>query len=173
MKKIEFIPLKGAKIEGIQLITFGMSQNVLIEILGEPSKQFDNELSYEDLELCIYLDQHKNVELIEAYAGPYLESTEISIANTNPFTTSAEKLIEILTKVNSGEINKKEADHGFTFLIQSISVYRNRTQKESEDFISELKADGEYEEDKEYALFELEKSKYFWSISIGRKGYFE
>lgn len=145
----------------------------LREILGDPSKQFNNELYYDELELHIDLDENGQVEFIESIMGPFPKRTEVSIDGINPFKTQAGLLVEKLSELNNGFVDKSEAEYGYSFLEKSIGLYRSSTVKDIEEMIEEMKADNNYVNNEEDVLYELEKSKYFWTIGIGLKGYYD
>ena len=56
MRKIDFIPLIGVRIDFDIKIEFGITKFDLVELIGRPSKEFGNELYYDELELHIDLD---------------------------------------------------------------------------------------------------------------------
>jgi len=173
MKKIDFIPLTGISIDLDTNIEFGMTKSELIDHIGEPSNEFENELYFDELELHIDLDENGTIEFIESIMGPYPEKTEISVNGINPFKTKAEMLIDILTEFNNGIIDKSEADYGYSFLDKSIGLYRHSTVQDIEEMIKEMKSNNDFENQKEDALYELEKSQFFWTFGIGKKGYYD
>lgn len=173
MKAIEFKPLEGIVIDNSISIEFGINKLSLIELLGVPTKEFGNELYYDELELHIDVDVNGLVEYIESIMGPYPEKTKISILGINPFETKSDELIKYLTSLNDGRIDNSEADYSYSFLDKSIGVYRSSIVMDVEEMIQEMKDNGDYEHQKEDALFELEKSNFFWTFGIGAKGYYE
>ena len=90
-----------------------------------------------------------------------------------PFKIGAKKLTEILAEKNNGKIDDSEADYSFTFLNISVGVWRQLTEKNVEESIAEMKADNEYEENKDWLNDDLEKAKNFWTIGIGLENYYE
>ena len=173
MKKIDFIPLIGVRIDTYTKVEFGITKSDLMELIGKPSKEFDNELYFDELELHIDLDERGEVEFIESIMGPYPEKTEISINGINPFKTKDTELIEFLTELNNGEIDISEAEYGYSFIDKSISLYRSSTVQDIQEMIEEMKSNNDFEDQKEDALFELEKSHFFWIFGIGKKGYYD
>ena len=173
MKKIDFIPLIGVRIDTYTKVEFGITKSDLMELIGKPSKEFDNELYFDELELHIDLDERGEVEFIESIMGPYPEKTEISINGINPFKTKDTELIEFLTELNNGEIDISEAEYGYSFIDKSISLYRSSTVQDIQEMIEEMKSNNDFEDQKEDALFELEKSHFFWTFGIGKKGYYD
>lgn len=173
MKTIEFIPLKGVVINSDQKIEFGMSKNTLLNTLGQPTQVFDRELYFEELELRVDLDKNDSVEFIESLMGPLSNKTQVSINAINPFATKSDELVDILSSLNNGKIDQSEAEYGYTFIDKAIGVYRESTVEDIEGVIEKLKALNEFEDQKEDVLFELEKSKYFWTLGIGKVGYYD
>ena len=173
MRKIDFIPLIGVRIDFDIKIEFGITKFDLVELIGRPSKEFGNELYYDELELHIDLDEHGEVEFIESIMGPYPEKTEISIKGINPFETKDTELIGFLTELNKGEIDKSEAEYGYVFIDKSIGLYRSSTILDVKEMIQEVKSNGDFEDQKEDLLFELEKSHFFWTFGIGKNGYYD
>ena len=97
----------------------------------------------------------------------------LSIYNIDPFQIGADKLVEILTEKNNGQIDDSEADYCFGFLNISVGVWRDATTKDIEESIAEMKANNEYEENKDWIDEDLTKAKNFWTIGIGIKNYYQ
>lgn len=173
MIKIEFIPLEGINIDFNRQIRFGITKSELIQHIGTPSNEFGNELYFDELELHIDIDENGKVEFIESVMGPYPEKTEVSINGINPFETKANDLVKILGTINNGKIDKSEAEYAFTFIDKSIGIYRSSTTKDVEEMIKEMKENNDFENKKEDALFDLQKSQFFWTFGIGVKGYYD
>lgn len=167
------MPLTGISIDLDTKIEFGMTKAELVDLIGKPSKEFGNELYFDELELHIDIDKNGKIEFIESINGPNPEKTETLINGVNPFKTKANDLIEILAELNNGEIDESEADYGFSFLDKAIGVYRNSIVKDIEEMIQEMKDNNDFENQKEDALYELEKSQFFWTFGIGKKGYYD
>ena len=54
-----------------------------------------------------------------------------------------------------------------------MGVWRQLTEQNVEESIAEMKADNEYEENKDWLNDDLEKAKNFWTIGIGLENYYE
>lgn len=174
MTKIEILPLDGVQIEKLGKISLGQSKSDIERLLGQPSANSNqNRLFYNDYEFRIDLDKNGKVEFIEFIYGPFPEKTELSIYGIDPFKIGADKLLEVLAEKNNGQIDDSEADHSFCFLNISVGVWRDATTKDIEESIAEMKANNEYEENKDWLEEDLTKAKNFWTIGIGIKNYYE
>ena len=174
MTKIEILPLDGIKIENIGKLSLGQSKADIEKLLGKPSDTSNlKQLFFDEYEVRIDIDKKGNAEFIEFIYGPFPEKTELSIYGVDPFQIGASKLIEILTEKNNGKIDDSEAEYCYTFQNISVGVWRQLTEKTVEESIAEMKADNEYEENKDWLNEDLEKAKNFWTIGIGVKNYYE
>ena len=174
MIKIKIKPLKGIDIESIGEVSLGESRQNIERLLGKPSKPYSNPSAYYDqYEMRIDFDKLERVEYIEFLYGPFPEKAELLIYDINPFTLGAEKLVEILSKYNNGEVDLSNAEYSYAFLNSSVGIWREVTQKDVEESITELKLKGEYEFNKSSFEDELENSKNFWTIGIGIADYYK
>ena len=174
MTKIEILPLDGIVIENIGKLSLGQSKSEIEKLLGKPSDSSNlKQLFFDEYEVRIDLDKKGNAEFIEFIYGPFPEKTELSIYGVNPFQIGATKLVEILTEKNNGKIDDSEAEYCYTFQNISVGVWRQLTEKTVEESIAEMKADNEYEENKDWLNDDLEKAKNFWTIGIGLENYYE
>jgi len=173
MQKINIVPLDGVYIENIGKLLLGHSKAEIEILLGKPSASSNFlQFYYDDLELRVDFDKQGNAEFIEFIYGPFPEKTELSIYDINPFQTGAEKLIEILTEKNNGEIDNSEADYCFAFLNISVGIWRQFTEQNVRESIEEMQRNNEYEVNKDWLHQDLEKAKNFWTIGIGVKNYY-
>ncbi len=172
MKKIEFIPLVGIDIKNIGALPLGAGQTEVQALLGEPSDALDGQYYYDELELRLDFNDRGQLEFIESINGPYPEKTEINIYGVNPFQLEAEELLHILSEKNSGPVDDSEAGYCYTFLNSSVGVWRQMTEEDIQEDMEAIKAEGEYEDNVDMLLEDLEKSKFFWTIGIGVKGYY-
>lgn len=174
MIKIEILPLDGIEIENIGKLSLGLSKTDIEKLLGKPSDNSNlKQLFFAEYELRIDLDKQGNAEFIEFIYGPFPENTELSIYSVDPFKIGANKLIDILTEKNNGKVDDSEAEYCYTFQNISVGVWRQLTEKTVEESIAEMKAENEYEENKDWLNEDLEKAKNFWTIGIGIKNYYE
>ena len=172
MKKIEFIPLVGIHIEDLGRVPFGMDQAQVQEFLGAPSDALDGQYYYDELELRLDFNDLGQLEFIESINGPYPQKTEVSIYGVNPFQVEADELLHILSEKNSGPVDDAEAAYCYAFLNSSVGVWRQMTVEDIQEDIEAIKAEGEYEENVDMLLEDLEKAKFFWTIGIGVEGYY-
>ena len=172
MKKIEFIPLVGIDIEDIGTLDLGASQAEVQAMLGEPSDVLEGQYYYDELELRLDFNDLGQLEFIESINGPYPEKTEISIYGVNPFQLEAEELLHILSEKNSGPVDDSEAGYCYTFLNSAVGVWRQMTEEDIQEDMEAIKAEGEYEDNVDMLLGDLEKAKFFWTIGIGVKTYY-
>jgi len=174
MIKIEILPLEGIKIEDTGKLSLGQSKPDIEKLLGNPSAGSNlQQLFYDEFEVRIDLDNNGNTEFIEFLYGPFPEKTELSVYGINPFQIGADKLIEILTEKNDGEIDDSEAEYCYAFINLSVGIWRGATEKSVGESISEMKAGHQYEENKDWLNDDLNKAKNFWTIGIGVKNYYE
>ena len=174
MTKIEILPLDGIVIENIGKLSLGQSKSEIEKLLGKPSDSSNlKQLFFDEYEVRIDLDKKGNAEFIEFIYGPFPEKTEVSIYGVDPFKIGAKKLTEILAEKNNGKIDDSEAEYCYTFQNISVGVWRQLTEKTVEESIAEMKADNEYEENKDWLNDDLEKAKNFWTIGIGLENYYE
>ena len=174
MTKIEILPLDGIVIENIGKLSLGQSKSDIEKLFGKPSESSNlKQLFFDEFEVRIDLDKKGNAEFIEFIYGPFPEKTELSIYGVNPFQIGATKLVEILTEKNNGKIDDSEAEYCYTFQNISVGVWRQLTEQNVEESIAEMKADNEYEENKDWLNEDLNKAKNFWTIGIGLENYYE
>ena len=174
MTKIEILPLDGIVIENIGKLSLGQSKSDIEKLFGKPSESSNlKQLFFDEFEVRIDLDKKGNAEFIEFIYGPFPEKTELSIYGVNPFQIGATKLVEILIEKNNGKIDDSEAEYCYTFQNISVGVWRQLTEQNVEESIAEMKADNEYEENKDWLNEDLNKAKNFWTIGIGVKNYYE
>ncbi|MGL6127425.1 hypothetical protein [Chryseobacterium artocarpi] len=174
MTKIKIIPLEGIEIENVGKLLLGESKPNIKKLLGKPSGISDKLQSYyDDYELRIDFDNNGNAEFIEFIYGPFPEKTELEILGINPFQIGANELVTLLSEKNNGKINDREAEYCYMFLNLSVGVWRQTTEQDVEDEIADMKANNEYEENKEWLEEDLKKARNFWTIGIGIKDYYK
>ena len=180
MLQIDIKPLLGIDIKSIGEVKLGQSQNEVESLIGSASMSdtiaFDNTQTkrafYEAYELRIDYSSNNEVTFIEFINGPFPEKTELRIYGVDPFKEGAERLIELLTIYNAGKIDESEAPHSYAFENISVGVWRQSVPSDIQELIDDKKEDNTYEIDKAWVNEELEKSNHFWTIGIGKKGYY-
>lgn len=169
-KELRLLPLIGFEVDS-KKITFGQSADEIKQLLGKPDYADEKQLFYDNLE--IRLDFNKNKFEYAEVQGPYCEFIIPNIYDINPFEPEAEKLYELLEKNNNGKIDDSESPYCYCFVEISVGVWRESTPHDIAETIAQVKKDGEYDEVKEVFDNELDKSKYFWTVGIGAKGYYK
>ena len=173
MKEIKLHPLKGIELENGYLVPFGATKSQVLAILGPLEDTEGNRLFFDEWELRVDFDQAGAVEFIEFIYGPFPKKVALEIYELNPFQTLSYELINILSEKNKGEIDEGEAPYCYTFLETSIGIYRESCEEDIEQMIKEMKANNEYANNEEWVKEDLEKSRYFWTIGIGKEGYYK
>ncbi|MGZ3755696.1 MAG: hypothetical protein ACXVAY_15710 [Mucilaginibacter sp.] len=174
MQNIEIRPLEGIVIENIGNVLLGQHESLLYALLGVPSKTYErNRIFYDGLEVRIDLNQFQRIEFIEFIYGPYPDKTELSIYGINPFAIGAEKLLEILSFHNQGEIDISEAPYSYGFLNTSVGVWREFTTEDIGSMTNEITPSGMVERNHDNFAEDLKKAQNFWTIGIGVEGYYK
>lgn len=174
MQKIEIKPLQGIEILNLGQINLRQEKGEIEKILGTPLKNANNNQSfYDDYELRIDYDELNKAEFIEFLFGPFPKKTELKIYGHDPFKIKAEELIKILTRKNDGPVDSQEAEYGYSFLNISVGIWREAIPTDIEELVAEMKQKGKYEKNKNWIEEELEKSRHFWTIGIGKKNYYD
>lgn len=173
MTKIELNPLKGIHIAQVGTIEFGMTANEVKEILGQPEQEDDSQLYYCSEELRLDFNSQKCLEFIEIISGPYPKAIEPILYDVNPFVLLANELVDLLTQKNGYDIDYSEVPVCYAFRSISVGIFREFSEETMQQSIKEAKENGVYEDEKLWLLNDLEKSKHFWTIGIGMKGYYE
>lgn len=127
---------------------------------------------YEVYELRVDYDKHDTIEFIEFIYGPFPKRIQLSLYGIDPFRKEADDLIEILSSHNSGKVDESEAPNCYAFENISMGIWRQSTPAVVQEEIERKKAANRYEVNKKWLEEELEKSKHFWTIGIGRQGYY-
>lgn len=169
MKKVKLLPLKGLDIEQLGEIRFGDLREDVINKLGQPSEIEENTLYYDNLEISIDFDDNNKLEFFEI-DGPNNLQIEVSLFNINPFTLPAKELIALLSEKNNGKVDDVDKPLAYNFLGLEIGLWREVSEADVKKEIKEARENGDYEP---WMDDELEKSKYFWIIGLGCKGYYQ
>ena len=173
MTAITIIPLQGIEIAGVGSISFGQLKTSVEKILGKPgSRSEDKRWFYDAYECRIDFDDSDLVEFIEFIYGPFPERIQLSLFDIDPFRIGAGNLLKLLAEKNAGEIDDKEAEYCYGFINISVGIWREMTEKDAEEIIAEKKESGDFEYDRAWLEEELEKSRNFWTIGVGKTGYY-
>ncbi len=173
MTKIELTPLKGIHIAEVGTIEFGMTANEVKEILGQPEQGEDFQLFYFSMELRLDFNSKKCLEFIEIISGPYPKAISPILYAVNPFELLANELVDLLIQKNGTDIDYSEAPECYAFRSISVGIFREFSEEAVQQSIKESKENGMYDDEKDWLLDDLEKSKHFWTVGIGMKDYYE
>jgi len=173
LNKIILHPLKGIEFKNKDIIEFGTLKTELFKKLGQPTSEFEKQLFYDNLELRIDIDDSEKIEFIEFIYGPFPEKTEIELYGVNPFDTVSDRLIEILTEHNNGQLDDSEAPYSYAFHESSIGIFRDSCESDVKEMIKEMTANGENPENEDWVAEDKQKAKYFWTVGIGRLDYYK
>ncbi|MDJ1499603.1 hypothetical protein [Xanthocytophaga agilis] len=173
MIRIELIPLEGIYIESIGRVELGRSKDEVERIIGKADREDGQRWVYDHYEFRLDFDKNNQLEFIEFIYGPFLERTQPEIFGIKPFETEAIKLVNLLTERNNGYVDLSEANHAFAFHEISVGIWRDATEADIEQMISEMKEHGEFDVAQKKIKNELEMAKYFWTIGLGVKNYYK
>tara|TARA_R110001592_G_scaffold341938_2_gene631382 strand:- start:296 stop:805 length:510 start_codon:yes stop_codon:yes gene_type:complete len=154
-------------------LKFGMSRDEIQQILGTPehtSKQMimdygDFSISipakdgYFKNELQISFDDNNKANFIE-FTGKDSEFTEVFLKDIEVFKTPAFELIQKISNSTSSEFDNEDDEIPYSYVFPSIdlAVWRQVIPKQDEQ---------------KEEISESDEGKYFWTIGIGIKGYYE
>ncbi len=157
---------------GARNVKLGMTQEEIQTILGEPlyksgksimdygdfSLPVSAKIGYFENELQITFDNDNKAEFIE-FSGKDAQHTEVYIGEIDVFKVPASRLLKEITDLTGVEFDREEDEIPYSYVFPSLdlAVWRG--------IIPEL--DEENEE-----IPETDEGKYFWTIGIGIKGYY-
>lgn len=172
---ITLYPLDRAEI-GDKTIYLGMDKASVFETLGESESSHthynsNNERHYYfDSELAIDFDEENKVEFIEFLAGIDGELQPM-ICGIYAFKEDADRVVEVLSEMNSGELDDSEGDYSYGFLEISVGIYRESIPQNVIEAIEEAKNEGEPLDDEEIQE-EMRRASHWDTIGIGVKNYY-
>lgn len=114
-RTIEIIPLKGIKMDSIDVI-LGDDLESITNIIGKPDYQEESQLYYDRYEFRLDFDLNKKLEFIELQ-GPYTNRVIHLIYGVNPFELEAAELVTLLKEKNGSNIDDAEAPYVTAFVI--------------------------------------------------------
>lgn len=168
MDNIEIKPLFGIDFNNIE-IKLGASECEVKAALGEPYSVWENSLYYFENELRFDLE-NSSVEFIE-FLGGIDGKLQPIIYGTSAFQTDADKLYEILSQRNNGEIDNSESPYSYGFLEISVGVYRENIPDEVQEMIKDAEENGE-PLDEEVIAEETRRAAHWATIGIGVDNYY-
>lgn len=170
MKTITLHPLHGIEIEGLGTLQFGQSRQDVVALLGKPSSGETEQLYYDGLGLRVDLDRTDGVEFMEfsrAENGDY----QLSLYGTDPLALPAAQLTALLAEKDSTGIDDGEAPCCYCYTHLSIGVWREFAEEHVLADIAQMRENGE-DADADWVQEDLEKSRYFWTVGIGKPDYY-
>lgn len=117
-RTIEIIPLKGIKMDSIDVI-LGDDLESITNIIGKPDYQEESQLYYDRYEFRLDFDLNKKLEFIELQ-GPYTNRVIPLIYGVNPFELEAAELVTLLKEKDGSNIDDAEAPYCYCF--RNISI---------------------------------------------------
>lgn len=171
MKNITLHPLQGIEIAQIGTLHFGQNQQDVIALLGEPSSGETEQLYYDDWGLRIDLDHAGNVEFMEFWR-PENNDCPLSLYGIDPLATPAAQLTALLAQQDPTGIDDGEAPCCYAYTHLSIGVWRAFAEEDVLASIAQMRENGE-DTDADWVQQDLHKSRYFWTIGIGKPDYYQ
>lgn len=166
-RTIEIIPLKGIKMDSIDVI-LGDDLESITNIIGKPDYQEESQLYYDRYEFRLDFDLNKKLEFIELQ-GPYTNRVIPLIYGVNPFELEAAELVTLLKEKNGSNIDDAEAPYCYCFRNISIGVWRQNIPED----ISQSEIRDATDEERKIWIIEQNKAKHFWTIGVGNIGYYD
>ena len=124
--------------------------------------------------LRVDFDKDERVEFIE-FLGGFNIGVQVEIYGVEVFKTNADELVELLKKLNNGEIEDSENGYCYKFKNIGVGIYRESTPESLVDFIEEIRNDKSINEviTEENIREEILKTNYWETLGIGVKGYYQ
>jgi hypothetical protein len=159
--------------EGIGFINLGDDRKLVRKKVLNPQFFAGTPIDYyTSLGFHVHYDKDEKVEFIEMMSD---FQAVFELYEKNPFTAEIDEIVKILSDKNGTEINLIEAPESYLFLNLSLGIFRSSTPEKMSEYIEQYRKD-EPESFKngtpDRLSEDLEKSKYFTSLSIGNRNYF-
>ena len=161
MKTITLTPLQGMEIEGLGALRFGQNLQDVVALLGKPDSGETERLYYHGLGLRVDLDRAGGVEFMEFFR-PENDDYQLSLYGIDPLALPAAQLID-----------DDEAPFSYAYRNLSIGVWRDFAEEHVLADIAQMRENGEdADADADWVQEDLEKSRYFWTVGIGKPDYY-
>lgn len=170
MKTITLTPLQGVEIEGLGALRFGQSLQDVVALLGNPDSGETEQLYYDGLGLRVDLDRAGEVEFMEFFR-PENDDYQLSLYGIDPLALPAAQLTALLAEKDSTGIDDGEAPCCYCYTHLSIGVWREFAEEHVLADITQMRENGE-DADADWVQEDLEKSRYFWTVGIGKPDYY-
>ncbi|MCX2743341.1 hypothetical protein OO013_05660 [Mangrovivirga sp. M17] len=166
--KIEIKPHSGAG-----KLIFGMTRSEIREVMGKPEYSSEKStIDYDDFSIpvpakdgyfsnCIQIsyDINNQAEFIE-FSGKDEEQITILFYGVDVFNTPAPQLLRHITESTGAEIDMEDEEIPYSYVFPSLDLSLWR------QVIPELNEETD-------EIPDSDEGKYFWTIGIGIKGYYE
>lgn len=169
METIEIIPLSGIKINE-KTIPLSATRQEVESLLGTPYAEHSHSCYYFHNELRFDFDENSTVKYIEFLAG-IDGQLQPQIYGVPAFQAEADKVFELLSAKNNGEIDDREHGYAYVFLNISVGIFSPSTPESVEDMIEDAEEDGEPMDEDDIA-YERRKASHWATIGIGVAGYY-
>lgn len=167
--KVIIKPLDCIEFDG-KKIPLGCAREFVENVLGKPSVM-ESSYYYFDNEIRFDFDMDNKLEFIEILGG--MDGTlQPEIYGINPFTESADRVYEILSEHNNGDIDDRENGYSYAFVETGIGVYRRNIPEDVDIMAENCRQVGEPLSDDEYE-YEYRCANHWSTIGIGIKGYYD
>ena len=172
MKTITLTPLQGMEIEGLGALRFGQNLQDVVALLGKPDSGETERLYYHGLGLRVDLDRAGGVEFMEFFR-PENGDYQLSLYGIDPLALPAAQLIALLAEKDPAGIDDEEAPFSYAYRNLSIGVWRDFAEEHVLADIAQMRENGEdADADADWVQEDLEKSRYFWTVGIGKPDYY-
>jgi hypothetical protein len=157
--------------DGIEIISFGDERSFV-------NKRVKGFTTYEKTDYYTTYGFHVHYDdnnLVEAIEIMFDMQGVFELYDKNPHTTEISEMVEILKAKNNGETNPIDEPEGYMFLELSLGIFRGSTPEKFQIYIEQTKAENPDDFKNgtpEWMLEDLEKTKHFQNLLIGKKDYF-
>lgn len=149
-----------------QVIPLGADKSYVFGVITDKYATVDNRLfSIVSIGMRLEFDTSDRLQYIEVTNN---DNIECSIDGINPFSLTADELVNVLTREKDKEYDLDKV-HGIDIPERRISLWRDSSPFKMKQSLAEAKMEGYYEEDMEN---ELASSYFFDTISIYSDSYY-
>ncbi|MBX2920830.1 MAG: hypothetical protein KF746_01460 [Chitinophagaceae bacterium] len=174
--KIELLPMKGILINEQTGLSFGATHEEVDRILGSPAiknnkgwEHSANVWEYPQHEMTLEFDENDLLMLFIFHTTGAERNIELVLHGKNLFITPDTALLPLLTHKNNNNITDENGGFSYIFPETGVALQRFMTTAMAEDMITDAKAQGSYEESKDYLESNLKKAPFFTKICMGTK----
>ncbi len=169
--RVEIYPLDRVELDG-RCIRLGMKRSEAEALIGAGQVVRGNEHYYCQNEMKVVYDKDEKVEFVE-FLGGIDGQLKPMIYGVSAFNADAEKLVELLTQKNSGDVRDAEQGYSYQFMKISVGLYREIRPQDVLEMIEEMKADGIPTEGNEDLEADRRRAGHWVTIGFGVSGYYE